>query len=87
MFRQSQSQSQLHLWNPIISIQRETQILDLFLAAKVREDVWTDDSELHLGVSDTTLLIRICISPQVPYSFDSFYIHPFWHSSFNTAII
>ncbi|KAJ7911567.1 hypothetical protein B0H13DRAFT_2251074 [Mycena leptocephala] len=27
---------------------RETAILDLFIALKVREDVWADDSELHL---------------------------------------
>jgi hypothetical protein len=30
------------------STQRETQVLDLFIAVKVREDVWMDDSELHL---------------------------------------
>lgn len=30
------------------SLQRETAILDLFIALKVREDVWVDDSELHL---------------------------------------
>jgi len=30
------------------TIQRETATLDLFIALKVREDVWTDDSELHL---------------------------------------
>ncbi|KAJ7117911.1 hypothetical protein C8R43DRAFT_934381 [Mycena crocata] len=30
------------------SIQRETAILDFFIALKVREDVWLDDSELHL---------------------------------------
>lgn len=30
------------------SLQRETSILDLFIALKVREDVWLDDSELHL---------------------------------------
>lgn len=36
---------------PVNSIQRETQVLDLFLAAKVREDVWSDESELHLEVS------------------------------------
>lgn len=31
-----------------IPLQRETQILDNFIALKVREDVWMDDSELHL---------------------------------------
>ncbi|KAL5525337.1 hypothetical protein ACEPAF_9207 [Sanghuangporus sanghuang] len=36
------------LVSPINSVQRETQVLDMFLAAKVREDVWADDSELHL---------------------------------------
>ncbi|KAF7361370.1 hypothetical protein MSAN_01169800 [Mycena sanguinolenta] len=30
------------------TIQRETATLDLFIAVKVREDVWADDSELHL---------------------------------------
>ncbi|KAK2460427.1 hypothetical protein APHAL10511_007592 [Amanita phalloides] len=29
-------------------IQRESNVLDLFIALKVREDVWMDDSELHL---------------------------------------
>ena len=33
---------------PLQTIQRETQVLDLFIAVKVREDVWMDDSELHL---------------------------------------
>ncbi|TFK60647.1 hypothetical protein BDN72DRAFT_848263 [Pluteus cervinus] len=32
----------------ISSLQRETSVLDLFIAVKVREDVWLDDSELHL---------------------------------------
>lgn len=30
------------------SIQRETAVLDMFIALKVREDVWSDDTELHL---------------------------------------
>jgi len=34
--------------SPVKSLQRETHILDLFIALKVREDVWTDESELHL---------------------------------------
>lgn len=34
--------------SPIQTIQRETTVLDLFIALKVREDVWMDDSELHL---------------------------------------
>lgn len=34
--------------SPIQTIQRETSVLDLFIALKVREDVWMDDSELHL---------------------------------------
>ncbi|RPD53609.1 hypothetical protein L226DRAFT_352108 [Lentinus tigrinus ALCF2SS1-7] len=33
---------------PTQSLQRETRILDLFIALKVREDVWADESELHL---------------------------------------
>lgn len=34
--------------NSIQSLQRETSVLDHFIALKVREDVWADDSELHL---------------------------------------
>ena len=34
--------------SPIQSQQRETGVLDLFIALKVREDVWADESELHL---------------------------------------
>ncbi|KAH9837887.1 uncharacterized protein C8Q71DRAFT_847654 [Rhodofomes roseus] len=34
--------------SPVRSLQRETHILDLFIALKVREDVWADESELHL---------------------------------------
>ncbi|KAH9886986.1 hypothetical protein C8Q73DRAFT_657671 [Cubamyces lactineus] len=33
---------------PLQSVQRETRVLDLFIALKVREDVWADESELHL---------------------------------------
>ncbi|KAJ8480816.1 hypothetical protein ONZ51_g6403 [Trametes cubensis] len=33
---------------PLQSVQRETHVLDLFIALKVREDVWADESELHL---------------------------------------
>ena len=33
---------------PTQSLQRETRVLDLFIALKVREDVWADESELHL---------------------------------------
>lgn len=33
---------------PVLSLQRETRVLDLFISLKVREDVWLDDSELHL---------------------------------------
>lgn len=36
------------LVSPIKSVQRETKVLDLFIAGKVREDVWMDESELHL---------------------------------------
>ena len=34
--------------DPLHSIQRESIVLDLFIVLKVREDVWSDDSELHL---------------------------------------
>lgn len=35
-------------FSPLNTIQRETATLDLFIALKVREDVWADDTELHL---------------------------------------
>ncbi|KAJ7074679.1 hypothetical protein C8F01DRAFT_1101457 [Mycena amicta] len=35
------------------ALQRETATLDLFIALKVREDVWADDSELHLERDDS----------------------------------
>ena len=47
----SQSSITPQLASPVNSLQRETQVLDLFLAAKVRDDVWADESELHLEVS------------------------------------
>ena len=34
--------------SPADTSQREMRVLDLFIALKVREDVWADDSELHL---------------------------------------
>ncbi|EIM84454.1 uncharacterized protein STEHIDRAFT_61168 [Stereum hirsutum FP-91666 SS1] len=58
--RQSQSHTQpqsdrtsnsngIHIPGPLLpSSHRETSILDLFIALKVREDVWSDDTELHL---------------------------------------
>lgn len=33
---------------PLETMQRETQVLDLFIALKVREDVMMDDTEFHL---------------------------------------
>ncbi|KAJ7120922.1 hypothetical protein C8R44DRAFT_736622 [Mycena epipterygia] len=44
-FPHTHSQS---LRSSLASLQRETATLDLFIALKVREDVWADDSELHL---------------------------------------
>ncbi|KAF7789115.1 hypothetical protein EIP86_000050 [Pleurotus ostreatoroseus] len=35
--------------SPIHTLQRETHVLDRFIALKVREDVWADESELHLA--------------------------------------
>ncbi|GLB44261.1 hypothetical protein LshimejAT787_1601910 [Lyophyllum shimeji] len=34
--------------SPLNTLQRETATLDRFIALKVREDVWADESELHL---------------------------------------
>ncbi|KZT00394.1 uncharacterized protein LAESUDRAFT_688203 [Laetiporus sulphureus 93-53] len=39
--------------SPVLSMQRETRVLDLFIALKVREDVLTDESELHLEHEDS----------------------------------
>ncbi|KAF7975955.1 hypothetical protein HWV62_8080 [Athelia sp. TMB] len=44
----SSSSTSLGLAGTSSSAQRETQVLDNFIALKVREDVWADDSELHL---------------------------------------
>ncbi|OSD03812.1 hypothetical protein PYCCODRAFT_1365227 [Trametes coccinea BRFM310] len=44
----SSSPSGLSSLLPTQSVQRETRVLDLFIALKVREDVWADESELHL---------------------------------------
>ncbi|KAJ7326326.1 hypothetical protein DFH08DRAFT_916859 [Mycena albidolilacea] len=38
----------------LTSVQRETPILDLFIALKVRDDVWADDSDLHLSRAEST---------------------------------
>ena len=40
--------SPCHSDSPVLSVQRETRVLDLFISLKVREDVWADESELHL---------------------------------------
>ncbi|KIJ18347.1 hypothetical protein PAXINDRAFT_161719 [Paxillus involutus ATCC 200175] len=42
------SSSSTSTGSPLETLQRETQVLDLFIALKVREDVMMDDSELHL---------------------------------------
>ncbi|KAI6016743.1 hypothetical protein EDC04DRAFT_521043 [Pisolithus marmoratus] len=34
---------------PLDTVQRETRVLDIFIAIKTREDLFTDASELHLG--------------------------------------
>ena len=39
--------------SPVHSLQRETRVLDLFIALKVREDVRADESELHLEREDS----------------------------------
>lgn len=44
----SLSSSASQLTSPVNSVQRETAVLDQFISIKVREDVWVDDSELHL---------------------------------------
>jgi len=36
----------------IRSLQRETEVFDLFIALKAKEDVWLDDSLLHLDKED-----------------------------------
>lgn len=44
----SGSRSISTLQSPLDAVQRETAVLDMFLAVKVREDVWLDDTEFHL---------------------------------------
>ncbi|PFH50125.1 hypothetical protein AMATHDRAFT_61786 [Amanita thiersii Skay4041] len=39
--------------SPLLSSQRESAVLDLFIALKVREDAWADDTELHLERSES----------------------------------
>ncbi|TFK47180.1 hypothetical protein OE88DRAFT_1666493 [Heliocybe sulcata] len=39
--------------SPVNATQRETAILDRFITLKVREDVWLDESELHLEREDS----------------------------------
>ncbi|KAF8502996.1 hypothetical protein BU17DRAFT_71850 [Hysterangium stoloniferum] len=46
------SDTDSHVLPPIQSIQREAEVFDLFIALKTREDVWLDDSELHLRNED-----------------------------------
>ncbi|KAL6308782.1 hypothetical protein BKA93DRAFT_761759 [Sparassis latifolia] len=47
-FPSDASDSSDSIISPIQSLYRELHVLDLFLAAKVREDVWSDQSSLHL---------------------------------------
>ncbi|KAF8063987.1 hypothetical protein FPV67DRAFT_1697859 [Lyophyllum atratum] len=42
------SASARDMQSPLNTLQRETTTLDRFIALKVREDVWADESELHL---------------------------------------
>jgi hypothetical protein len=35
--------------SPLLSMQRETAVFDLFIALKVKEDLRNDESELHIG--------------------------------------
>lgn len=42
-----------HVPPPIRSLQRETEVFDLFIALKTREDVWIDETYLHLEREDS----------------------------------
>ncbi|GJJ14042.1 hypothetical protein Clacol_008299 [Clathrus columnatus] len=42
-----------HVPPPIHSLQRETEVFDLFIALKTREDVWLDETYLHLEREDS----------------------------------
>lgn len=50
---------------PIQSIQRETEVLDLFISLKAREDVWLDETDLHLereeSFNDLFSLMQVCV--------------------------
>ncbi|KAF8588049.1 hypothetical protein K439DRAFT_1385097 [Ramaria rubella] len=48
----------------IQSIQRETEALDLFIALKAREDVWMDETELHLEKKDSFNDLFALIQPR-----------------------
>ncbi|EJD05197.1 uncharacterized protein FOMMEDRAFT_18807 [Fomitiporia mediterranea MF3/22] len=52
------------MMSPVNSVQRETQVLDLFLTAKVREDVWADESELHLEREEAFLDLFSVLQPR-----------------------
>ncbi|KAH9476774.1 hypothetical protein JR316_0010689 [Psilocybe cubensis] len=46
------SQQQVEDTSPLMTIHRETLVLDRFIALKVRQDVFADDSELHIERED-----------------------------------
>jgi hypothetical protein len=62
---------------PIQSLQRETEILDLFIALKAREDVWLDETDLHLeredGFKDLFTLMQV--RPSVNFTSCLTFIH------------
>ncbi|EPQ55722.1 hypothetical protein GLOTRDRAFT_75877 [Gloeophyllum trabeum ATCC 11539] len=49
----STSSSSSPAQTPVNATQRETAVLDQFIALKVREDVWADESELHIEREDS----------------------------------
>ncbi|KIJ41097.1 hypothetical protein M422DRAFT_68386 [Sphaerobolus stellatus SS14] len=49
---------------PIRSLQRETEVFDLFIALKAREDVWLDDTMLHLEKEDSFNDLFAVIQPR-----------------------
>ncbi|KAJ7291143.1 hypothetical protein C8J57DRAFT_210306 [Mycena rebaudengoi] len=50
--------------SPLASVQRETATLDLFIAVTVRENVWADDSDLHLSRGESITDLFALMQPR-----------------------
>ncbi|KAJ7291097.1 hypothetical protein C8J57DRAFT_209400 [Mycena rebaudengoi] len=50
--------------SPLASVQRETATFDLFIAVTVRENVWADDSDLHLSRGESITDLFALMQPR-----------------------